>query len=48
VPDVERFAGHHGYEVVERYTVSDSAWENGGGAEYKATMKRALDDAHAD
>ena len=47
VPDVERFAGHHGYEIAERYAVSDSAWKNGGGAEYKATLKRALDDAHA-
>ena len=29
------------------YTVSDSAWKNGGGPEYKATLQRALDDAHA-
>jgi DNA invertase Pin-like site-specific DNA recombinase len=47
VPDVERFAGHHGYEIAERYVVSDSAWKNDGGAEYKTTLKRALDDAHA-
>src|SRR4051794_30134672 len=47
VPDVEQFAVHHGYEVVETYTVSDSAWKNGGGAEYKKTLQRALDDAHA-
>ena len=47
MPDVERFADHHGYEIGERYTVSDSAWKNGGGGEYKATLKRALDDAHA-
>jgi putative DNA-invertase from lambdoid prophage Rac len=47
VPDVERFAEHHGYELAERYTVSDSAWKNGGGAEYRKTLKRALDDAHA-
>lgn len=47
VPDVERFADHHGYEITERYEVSDSAWKNGGGPEYKATLKRALDDAHA-
>lgn len=46
VADVERFADHHGYEIAERYTVSDSAWKSGG-AEYKATLKRALDDAHA-
>jgi DNA invertase Pin-like site-specific DNA recombinase len=47
VPDVERFAAHHGYELAARYTVSDSAWKNGGGAEYRATLKQALDDAHA-
>jgi DNA invertase Pin-like site-specific DNA recombinase len=27
--------------------VSDSAWKDGGGPEYKATLQRALDDAHA-
>src|SRR6266700_2311535 len=47
VPDLERFAAHHGYDIAERYVVSDSAWKNGGGAEHKAAMKRALDDAHA-
>jgi DNA invertase Pin-like site-specific DNA recombinase len=47
VPDVEAFAGHHGYEIRERYTVSDSAWKNGGGPEYKAELGRVLDDAHA-
>jgi len=47
VPDVERFAGHHGYEITERYVVSDSAWKNGGGPEYRKTLQRALDDAHA-
>ena len=47
VPDVDRFAGHHGYDIAQRYTVSDSAWKNGGGAEYKRTLQRALDDAHA-
>ena len=26
VPDVERFAGHHGYEIGLRYEISDSAW----------------------
>lgn len=46
VPDLERFASHHGYEIAERYLVSESAW-NGGkdGGEYKATLQRALDDA---
>ena len=47
VPDVERFAAHHGYEITERYVVSDSAWKNGGGPEYRKTLQRALDDAHA-
>jgi DNA invertase Pin-like site-specific DNA recombinase len=47
VPDVEQFAAHHGYEIVERYIVSDSAWKNGGGTAYKKTLQRALDDAHA-
>jgi len=47
VPDVEQFAAHHGYEITETYTVSDSAWKNGGGPEYKATLQRALDEAHA-
>ena len=48
VPDVEWFAGHHGYNITGRYTVSESAW-NGGkdGGEYKKALKRALDDAHA-
>ena len=47
VPDVEHFAAHHGYSLAERYDVSDSAWKDGGGAEYRAALKRALDDAHA-
>lgn len=48
VPDVERFVSHRGYEVAETYTISDSAFKNGtGGAEYQATLKRALADAHA-
>ncbi|MGH3403226.1 MAG: recombinase family protein [Streptosporangiaceae bacterium] len=45
VPDVERFADHHGYEIGPRYEVDDTAWKDGGGAEYKATLKRALDAA---
>jgi hypothetical protein len=36
VPDVERFASHHGYEITERYVVSDSAWKNGSGPEYES------------
>jgi DNA invertase Pin-like site-specific DNA recombinase len=47
VPDVERFAEHHGYEVTATYTTSDSAYRNGGGKDYKAALQRALDDAHA-
>jgi putative DNA-invertase from lambdoid prophage Rac len=48
VPDVERFAAHHGHAITARYEVSESAW-NGGkdGGEYKRTLKQALDDAHA-
>jgi len=48
VPDVERFAAHHGYEIASRYEVSESAW-NGGrdGGEYRRTLRQALDDAHA-
>ena len=47
VPDVEQFAGHHGYEIGLRYELSDSAWKNGGGREYQRTLKQALADAHA-
>lgn len=48
VPDVERFVSHHGYEVAERYEMSESAW-NGGkdGGEYRATLQKVLDDAWA-
>lgn len=48
VPDVERFAAHHGYRLAARYEVSESAW-NGGkdGGGYRRTLKQALDDAHA-
>lgn len=46
IPDVERFTAQHGYTVAETYQVSDSAWKNGGGPEYQAILKRALDDAH--
>ena len=47
IPDVEAFAKHHGYVISERYQVSDSAWKNGGGEEYKAALQQALDDAWA-
>jgi len=47
LPEAEQFAGHHGYEIVARYSLSESAW-NGGkdSGEYRAALKRALDDAH--
>jgi DNA invertase Pin-like site-specific DNA recombinase len=49
VPDVDQFAPHHGYEIdpCYRYTVTDTAWKNGGGKEYKAALRQALADAHA-
>ena len=47
VHDVEAFAAHHGCAVARRYEVSDSAWKNGGGAEYRAALKAAMDDAWA-
>jgi putative DNA-invertase from lambdoid prophage Rac len=48
VPDVDRFAAHHGHMITARYEVSESAW-NGGkdGGEYRATLRKALDDAWA-
>jgi hypothetical protein len=48
VPDAEQFAAHYGFAVAERCVVSDSAWKNGGCAEYEKTLQRALDDARAD
>jgi DNA invertase Pin-like site-specific DNA recombinase len=47
VPDVEQFTAHHGYDVTRTYTISDTAWKDGGGPEYKRTLQQALDDAHA-
>jgi DNA invertase Pin-like site-specific DNA recombinase len=46
IPDVEKFAAHHGYEVVVTYRTADSAYKGGGGREYKAALKQAMDDAH--
>lgn len=44
IPDLERFAEHHGYEITERYTLHDvSAWSSNGG--HDAALKQALDDA---
>jgi DNA invertase Pin-like site-specific DNA recombinase len=45
LPDLERFAGHHGYPVVTRYELDESAW-NEGSRVYRETLARALDDAH--
>lgn len=45
-PELERFAKHHGYAIGPIYELDDSAW-NGGkdGGEYKAMLRRALDEA---
>jgi DNA invertase Pin-like site-specific DNA recombinase len=46
IPDVERFCTHREYEIAVRYEVSESAWNGGkGGGEYRAIIKKALDDA---
>jgi len=46
VPDVERFAEHHGYAITTRYEVVDSRWQDDtGGPEYRAALKAALDAA---
>ncbi len=48
LPEVEQFAAHHGYQIVKRYEVSDSAWNGGkAGGEYQRALKQALDDAWA-
>jgi putative DNA-invertase from lambdoid prophage Rac len=44
-PQLESFVKHHGYKLVKRYELSDSAWNDNGGGEYRATLKRAQDDA---
>jgi putative DNA-invertase from lambdoid prophage Rac len=44
-PDTERLCRHRGYEVVERYVVTDSGWAPG--PEYAAELARLLRDAHA-
>lgn len=46
VPDVQTFLSHHGYTEAARYTVSDSAWKDGGGPEYRKALAQTLDDAH--
>ena len=47
VPDIQQFAAHHGHEVGQTYTVSDTAWKDGGGPEYRKALDQALADAHA-
>jgi DNA invertase Pin-like site-specific DNA recombinase len=47
IPDVERFCDVHGHTITATYTISDSAWKNGGGPEYKAAVQQAQDDAWA-
>jgi putative DNA-invertase from lambdoid prophage Rac len=44
---IDQFVAHHGYEVVRRYELSDSAWNGGkAGGAYQATIKQVLDAAH--
>jgi putative DNA-invertase from lambdoid prophage Rac len=44
---IAQFAAHHGYEVVKRYELADSAWNGGkAGGEYRAEIQQVLDDAH--
>ncbi len=45
VPEVGRFCQHHDLHVVRKFTVSDTAWKNGGGPEYKAELAKALEAA---
>lgn len=48
LPELEAFCRHHGYEIAERFQVSDSAW-NGGkdGGEYQRSLQQVMDDAWA-
>lgn len=44
---IAKFAGHHGYEIVRRYELADSAWNGGkAGSAYRAEIARVLEDAH--
>jgi hypothetical protein len=38
VPAVGQFAAHHRYEIAESYAVSDTAWRDGGGPDYRMTL----------
>jgi DNA invertase Pin-like site-specific DNA recombinase len=46
VPEVGQFIAHRGYTLARTFTVSDSAWKNGGGPEYLAALADALEAAH--
>jgi DNA invertase Pin-like site-specific DNA recombinase len=46
IPDVKLFCAHNGYRVRARYELTDTAYRDGGGPEYKRTMARMLSDAH--
>jgi DNA invertase Pin-like site-specific DNA recombinase len=43
VPDVERWATHHGHEIVREFRLSASAWNGSDG--YTDTLNTALDSA---
>lgn len=46
IPDVERFAAHHGYTIARTYEVADSAWkDDAGGPEYRRKLKAVLNGA---
>ena len=44
-PDIDTFAKARGLNITSTYVLHDSAWKNGGGEEYRMTLKRLLDDA---
>ena len=45
LPALEKFAAHHGHQVTARYELEDSAWQAKDNGEYRAALKRAMDDA---
>jgi DNA invertase Pin-like site-specific DNA recombinase len=47
VPEIKRLAKSRSLAIRKTYTVSDSAWKNGGGTEYKRALDAMLADAHA-
>jgi putative DNA-invertase from lambdoid prophage Rac len=47
-PELEALAAQRGWDVTGVYAVSDSAWQDKGGAsQYEATRRQMLADAHA-